>query len=395
VVTRKSSLDPAQAEALNEGFSAAVDEDIAEVNRLAALLGTESVEVLKKPALAEQLAKVVNLDVRTVQNRLYGDGIPVRLVDRRHFISAVGRWLAQRIDALGGHLSRDYETFVIPVAETDQEAIATSSALSQPAADESGSIGGLHPWDEWAAVRIGAWLADRDEPAHVDNAHHYSSVFRQDMLDYESGDFYSIRRLTGRNVSPNPTHGLLYRESSERKYCFEDAGVRAFDFATKQPLAVEPESPSRTLAHTHAFKILFKTPVQPGHPFDVIYNIRLPHELEDLARDVEIMSISLTRIALGPAKLAFNVVLDFQPTSVAAYNLTDARQFRLSPGKAPTVSAYQPKAWWEQLDVFGIQWPAGVCPHIIKWGTAAPEGRMYIINFRGPGLPPSPPRTRA
>lgn len=55
------------------------------------------------------------------------------------------------------------------------------------------------------------------DPRAVDHVHHYEYLAREDLLDYETGDFYSIRVLEGVNASDGPSAFAVYSESSEVK----------------------------------------------------------------------------------------------------------------------------------------------------------------------------------
>ncbi|MBF6555963.1 MAG: hypothetical protein IVW52_07260 [Acidimicrobiales bacterium] len=374
---KRRGLDDQQKATLDGAFKAQFDEDVSELERLVEILPPNeraTACTIKREQMARLVADRLVLKPRGVLQRLYGNGIPRSFAERERLMRAVEAVLRDQYEKLGASFVQDYMIFVNPVDGDDY--------------DDDGSPVPIGEFEQWSQVRIGAFLADSADPAHIDTMHHYEEIFRQDMLDYDTGDFYSIRRLKGRNIGRRASQFLLYRESSERKYTFNDAQVKALDVQTKDRLSVEPELGLERLAHTHAFRIHFRKPIEPGESFDVVYNIRLPGELLDLNRDSEVMSISLTRVKNGVDKLTFNVALSFQPQAAVAYRLTQAKQFVLCDEKAPTVSLYKPKHWFEAPDQLGIEWSVDD-PYIIRWSTTNPRGRMYIINFRG-GDPENP-----
>ena len=372
---RKISLTPDEAAVLDESFIAQLEVDIAELQRLRNLLPRDSRPegiAENRERLAKPVSVRLNQELRGVSHRLHKNGIPRRFKEREAFMHAVEEVLREQFSDVGGSLSDGaYEVFVNPVRQEESS-------------DEGGAPSHLGLFEKWMHTRPGAWLADQRSPEHVDTAHHYLELFRQDMLDYESGDFYSIRRLRGRNTSRRPSFGVPYRESSENAFTCEDAGVTAFDCRTRETLEVEFEERAQR-SHTHAFTIHFANAIAPGETFDVVYNIRLPGELNELRHPSEVMSISLVRIAQGIDKLVFNVATSFKPTAAAAYNLTGSGDFVACAGRPPKVEPYmaeRPKNWFESSDVFGIEWSCEQ-PYIIRWQASNPMGRMYVVNFRG------------
>jgi hypothetical protein len=367
------ALDDQQKESLDAAFMAQLDEDLVELERLTDLLprNERPGPFPGKPQLAKLVAARLNQEEHGVLNRLYGNGVPKSFAPRERFMKGVESILRELYEQVGVSFSRDYQMFVNPV-DGDED-------RNDDGVSDSGPLG---TFAQWSQVRIGGWLADAPDPPHLDTVHHYLEIFRQDMLDYGTGDFYSIRRLRGRNISRRKSSFVLYRESSERKFTFSQAQVRALDVPSKEPLSLEPELGFDRPAHTHAFRIHLRKPIEPGDTFDVVYNIRCPGELLDLNRTSEVMTISLTRAKNGVDKLIFNVALSFQPRAAVAYRLTQAKQFVLCEGTPPSVGLYKPRHWFEHPDQLGIEWTVET-PYIIRWSTANPRGRMYIINFRG------------
>lgn len=371
---KRRALDDYQKASLDSAFLAQLDEDLTELERLLTLLSPQDRPKscpTSLPQLAKLVAEKLNMSVDGVKNRFYNNGLQKSLAPRERFMKGVECVLCEQYESVGSSFSRDYQIFVNPVEGDEDD---TAEGVS--------TTGSLGTFAQWSQVRIGAWLAEVPEPAHIDSTNHYEEVFRQDFLDYNTPDFYSIRRLSGRNISRRPSPFLLYRESSERKFTFTAAQVTALDMQTREPLLVDPELGFETLAHTHTFRIHFRRPIEPGEAFDIVYNIRLPGELLDLNRASEVMSISLSRIKHGVDKLIFNVALSFQPQAAVAYRLTRSDQFVLCEGTPPRVAPYKPRHWFEKPNQLGLEWSVEN-PYIIQWGTANPRGRMYIINFRG------------
>lgn len=226
--------------------------------------------------------------------------------------------------------------------------------------------------------RLGTGLSLQVNADHVDRSHHYSLVERTDLLDYTSGDFVSLRRLSGVNLSERLSSHIIYSESSERKLTFSQAGIVAFDYATKQPLVVEPLRDKDEMVFTVAYKLFFPRPLSPGETFDIVHRITLPGELAVLSPKNEIMSISLSRITKGVDKLCFNVCLNFHPSTVVIECL-DGQGTRVAcKGSTPDVKKYIPEQWYEQkLD---IRWTTE--PSIVSWECDEPDSSLYIINYR-------------
>lgn len=225
--------------------------------------------------------------------------------------------------------------------------------------------------------RLGSGLSLQVDPDHIDRIHRYSLVERTDLLDYTSGDFVSLRRLSGTNESDLLSAHLIYSESSERKLSFADVNVTAFDTFTREPLIVEPIDDRDVLMYTHGYRILFARPLSPGEVFDIVYRIRLHGELRDLSPVNEIMSVSLARITRQIEQLRFNVCLNFRPRMVRLECLNDQGSRVADEGDPPTVSAFEPTEWYEEM--LNIEWSAE--PTVIRWGCTEPHSSLYIINY--------------
>lgn len=291
----------------------------------------------------------------------------IDIVSRRERAAEFSGLRAQRLEA-SGDLERLYALSGAgrePLAPIPRHAGATTRVPAE------------QPLDRLLASRLGSALSLYVDPGHVDASHRYDYVFRQDLLDYPSGDYYSIRRLKGRNVTDRPSTGMLYVECSEQKITFDDTGSRAYDTETRARLVVESLLPRHERLFRHAFRILFPRPMSPGEQFDVTFAIRVPGELKVLSPIEEIMSIALVRLVHGVGRLDFNVCLNFEPLAVAGECLGDDGH-PVSAIPSPAVAPYVPKAWYERdLD---ITWSAQ--PHIVSWRVDEPEAPMYIIRYR-------------
>lgn len=226
--------------------------------------------------------------------------------------------------------------------------------------------------------RIGCGLSLEINPQHIDEDHKYLKIYRQDLLDYDSGDFFSIRRIKLKNVTEEITESMCYSESTENKCAFSDTSVVAFDYNTRKPLKVESfENPQKPML-THAFKIYFPKPLNPDEEFELIYSIRLPDKLKKLSKEQEVMSISLARIKHGADFLEFNVCLNFKPKEFfVEYVNVNNRRF---PFHSPELklNKYTPKLWFEKE--FNIAWSA--TPYKISWSCLAPKEKGYFINYK-------------
>jgi SIR2-like domain len=226
--------------------------------------------------------------------------------------------------------------------------------------------------------RLGSGLSLQVDPDHIDRIHRYSLVERTDLLDYESGDFVSVRRLTGTNESDLLSAHLIYSESSEHKLRFADVKITAFDAKTRDPLIVEPLDDRDLATYTHGYRILFVRPLSPGEHFDIVYSINLRGELLNLSPVNEIMSVSLARITGHIELLRFNVCLNFRPQMARLECLDDQGALVASEGEPPSIGPFEPTEWYEEL--LDIDWSAD--PTVIRWQCAAPRNALYIIHYR-------------
>lgn len=228
------------------------------------------------------------------------------------------------------------------------------------------------------AERLGVNLSTHIEPEHIDKCHRYTVFHRTDLLDYPSGNFYSIRRIHGVNLSEGSTAFLPYVEHSERKVAFFDCRVRAFDINTQEELRVEPFEPDGRKRFAVAFKIFFANSIRPGQRFNIVFAITLPGELDDLHDADEVMSLFLGRIEKGVDKLLFRVCLNFRPT--VAFGECVDRKNETAPLDATVMgaAAYTPSEWFEKkLD---CNWSAP--PFVVSLVADQPRYPLYILHYK-------------
>lgn len=284
----------------------------------------------------------------------------------RHQRFAESEGLETRVRDLEGELERLH-------ALRDKRSPDTAMPPTEPLSDAGPRP---EPLDRKLASRLGSALSLYVDPAHRDAHHRYEVLFRQDLLDYASGDFYSIRRLQGVCVDKAPSAGLLYVESSEQKIPFRQTGIVAYDTQTRDRLLVEPLLSDEEYLFQHAFRIYFAKPLCHGEEFDLVYAMRLPGELKVLSPKSEIMSIALVRLDHGVRDLTFNVCMNFKPRAVMAEALVEAgKPTPIEP--TPTVGPYVPENWFERdLD---ISWSTD--PYRMSWGIRDPKAPLYILRY--------------
>lgn len=225
--------------------------------------------------------------------------------------------------------------------------------------------------------RMGSGASLTVDPDHIDSTHRFTRVVRTDLLDYQSGDFFSLRRLVGVNVADTPSEGLVYAESSEAKLAFSATETKAFETETRRPLLVEPLIGDGKPRFQHGFRVFFREPVDPGASFDITYAIRLPGELKVLSPDEEMMSIALVRWKHPVGRLEFNVVLNYEPLRVTAEELGHDGEFAPLDAR-PSPTPYVPTEWYE-LD-FDLPWSAS--PHVVSCVVDEPTAPMYVLRYR-------------
>lgn len=231
---------------------------------------------------------------------------------------------------------------------------------------------------EFLRKRLGSALSMELKPEYVDRFHEYSLLYRQDLLDYTSGDFVSIRRIRGRNVTESPSLYVPYVESSEVKVRFSECELQAYSVRDRKPLVAVPFHPEEGLVFQVPFKIYFSQPIAPGEDFDIVYRIRLPNELIALQSKEEIMTISLVRLQRPPARLEFNVALNFEPRAVSVETMDLDRTHYVVPEPPPNIVEYTPHAWFEEE--LSLPWDGGL-PYNVQWATDNVDMPLYIIRY--------------
>lgn len=229
-------------------------------------------------------------------------------------------------------------------------------------------------------TRLGSYLSFRVKPKAVDHVHHYEYLGREDLLDYEVGDFYSIRVLKGINMGEGLSAFVIYSESSEVKVTFEDCCIQAIDLTSGDPLVVDPLGDGG-LSFTQAFRIYFPCPIAPGERFDIEYCMRLPGELRALPRRGDAMSISLARTVLGVDELEFAVVLDKKPRAYWVDELTYERGRQMSRLRPPIQELGRQYIEERDRHCKALQWTSDKAFRIAcKWHK--PEAIGYFINYK-------------
>lgn len=370
-----TTLDRELAKTLDVTFTAQLAEDLRALDLLRGQKGVAASSKIPTdvPALARRVAALLNKSESGTQSRLYGYGIPIQHKQRSALMQAVQTVLTEAFGAVGGELQTNYMWYLAP--------------LDSPFDEEEGASDPSLQLEMLINMRIGSYLALQYNAAHLDTRHHYTLLHRLDLLDYPTGDFYSIRRLAGWNASKTVSDCVLYRESSERMFTFEDAAVRAFNNEDRNApddhcqLFVDPEVEQGVKAHTQPFRIYFPHPLEPREEFDLVFSIRCPGELHDLGHKEEFMSVALVRITQGLERLEFDVATNYRPATMGASHLTRTDRFVVCSGQAPRLEEYHPTAWYEDPSVLGINWSVDH-PYVIRWGTSMPRGKMYVIKFR-------------
>ena len=231
---------------------------------------------------------------------------------------------------------------------------------------------------ESSLTRLGSALSTHVIDAHRDSNHKYLLLERTDLLDFSSGDFYSIRRIRGRNVSAGLSSFIPYVEHSEKKCSFFDCGIRAYDTLTRAELVVEPFNTQDQKSFAVPFKIFFPSSIPMGAEFDIVYTITLPDELHEIKDSDEIMSVFLGRINHGVDRLQFNVCLPFAPKCISVECSDRKSQPTAADGTLSYLASYQPKEWYHEA--LNIKWSAP--PSMILLEVEKPKALLYAIRFK-------------
>ena len=227
--------------------------------------------------------------------------------------------------------------------------------------------------------RFGTEASTHSEPEEIDNTHRYLLLHRTDLLDYPSGDFFSIRRIRLKNIGAVPSDSVTYVENSERKCSFVATEVEAFATETKQPLLVESFERKTKKLFRHSFQIYFPTPLLPGEEFDLVYKIKLPGELAELSDEDEVMSVFLGRASKGVEQLTFELCLNFSPRAVFVKCRDASETEAENDGSSPSITTFAPTEWYEKK--WNIHWSSGsVCKIVLD--VQRPKNELYIIHYK-------------
>ena len=168
-------------------------------------------------------------------------------------------------------------------------------------------------------------------PKYIDDKHEYDYVYRQDLIDYKTQEYQSIRELKGRNASETDSMFLWYSESTEIPTRFNDIKIVAKDLLSKEELLVEYDGDTNNSEIIHPFKIYFQRPLEPGHSFHIGYYMHI-FEANKAVAQRGTMSMSLSRMKTVK-HLQFNVCVNFKPkvyqvevleANKGKYNLNDS-----------------------------------------------------------------------
>ena len=213
----------------------------------------------------------------------------------------------------------------------------------------------------------------------LDKAHSFDNIFRQDLLNYTTGDYHSIRILKGKNVEKRPSMCLVYCESTDSKTSFNELVIKAIDLKTGKELSVQPIGNRTAKVYTHKFKIEFASPIANQKDFEIAYYIKIPDELKQLSEDEEVMSITLKRILKDVQSLEFNICLNFEPRCVNVFKF-----YGKNKGAELLDMGCQAEQYIPTTDIekhFDINWGEQV-PYIIRTSYIKPDKNTYIIQYK-------------
>lgn len=211
----------------------------------------------------------------------------------------------------------------------------------------------------------------------IDSIHSIALFERSDILDYNTPDYFSYRRIRGKNEKKVDSPFLKYKESTDSRTSPKDLVIEAFDLKTGKSLRVKFDRPE-TKGYSHSFKIYFTIPLEKGEEFDIAYIIKIPGELSQLGDDDEIMSVTLNRYKKKISMLRFNIYLSFSPTHAEAFLRTSDKKARSIPEKPQILSV-------DTIDMNKIfqKYTAGtVVDSMIKLEVNKPLKETYVISYK-------------
>jgi len=151
---------------------------------------------------------------------------------------------------------------------------------------------------------------------YIDDNHEYDLFSRQDLIDYDNGQYSSIRELKGKNTSDGDSIYLWHSEATKIPTKFSEIEVVAKDINTGEELFIEYDGDPNESSVIHPFKIYFQRPIHKDQEFHITYFISIKEE-NKLYQNKDTMSVSLTRLRYVK-QVKFNVSLKFKPKSFSA-----------------------------------------------------------------------------
>ena len=171
-----------------------------------------------------------------------------------------------------------------------------------------------------------AWSIENEDEEMVDRSHFYEEIKRIDTLDTPNDGWSSIRWLTVRNESEEPTNSVIHKESGDIKITFEDMNLKGFlgDHGG-QRLKIRSlidQQPS----FEQKIRIYFPDPLPPGESLTICYEISWPGEPAHYSPEEQTQSISLTRYQRGVGRLQFGIVDTIDHVGLEAEKLAGTDQ---------------------------------------------------------------------
>lgn len=225
--------------------------------------------------------------------------------------------------------------------------------------------------------RIGTQVSLRTlDDREYDNVHKYSLLYRQDMLKFDTLNYYSFRVLKGINISKKISSHIIYSESTDIPVSFENIKINARNNINGKPLVIECLHSTTEKRLQHIFRINFDKPIHPNQEFDISFSIEISGEMAVYDTTKEIQSISLVRLKHPLDKLIFNICLDYEPRAVKVYAKKITNELKEIDGA--TIKQYTPHTELQQL--YDLQWDKSI-PYIIETEVQSPGADQYIIEF--------------
>jgi len=166
----------------------------------------------------------------------------------------------------------------------------------------------------------------------IEDACRVELLYRNDVLDYNTSDYVSVRQLSGRNLGRSVATSFLYSEATDFDIAFDDIQIDAIDTSSRKPLIIQGPKDSGEQCAKHEFRILFATPIERGQEFSIAFSIRVPGELSWVKRRTggQLQTISMAHYARPVSKLTLCLSLNFVPLAARGFSvksIDDARGF--------------------------------------------------------------------